>query len=94
MARIEDFHGACRQRWLGSKPAPAPTAPHHEGLRAFLASEAAHGPEHPAVASVVANLLTVYLSRRRDGEVGPLFQRSLTLAEPLLGPRPPDLASS
>ena len=62
--------------------------------RALALAEGSHGPEHPATAGVVGNLLTVYLAQGRYGEAAPLFQRSVTLKERLLGPKHPDLASS
>jgi len=63
-------------------------------LQALHVREQALGPEHPDVASTLANLAVLYRSQGQYEQAEPLFQRALHVREQALGSEHPDVAST
>ena len=51
------------------------------------------GPEHPATATSLNDLATLYYGQGRYAQVEPLLQRALAIREKTLGPEHPNLAT-
>ncbi|MBP2339794.1 tetratricopeptide (TPR) repeat protein [Saccharothrix coeruleofusca] len=62
--------------------------------RALAIGEAAHGPDHPAVATRLSNLALVLRDLGRPAEARPLLERALAIDEAVHGPDHPDVATS
>src|SRR5436190_1454768 len=62
--------------------------------RALAIYEKALGPDHPDVATALANLALSYQSKRDYARAEPLLQRALAIHEKALGPEHPDVAST
>ncbi|MGW4662240.1 tetratricopeptide repeat protein [Streptosporangium sandarakinum] len=65
---------------------------HDLAKRALTIAKAAHGPNHPTVASSLGNLANSLRDLGRPGEAVPLEQRALVIAEAAYGPDHPDVA--
>jgi tetratricopeptide (TPR) repeat protein len=62
--------------------------------RALDAATAAHGPDHPAVATALNNQAAIYRKQGNHAAAEPLYARSLAIREKALGPAHPDVAVS
>jgi Tetratricopeptide repeat len=62
--------------------------------RALTIDEAAHGPEHPAVATSLGNLALVLRDLGEPAAARPLLDRALTITEAAHGPEHPTVAIS
>jgi len=60
---------------------------------AVRAAEAAFGPEHPHLATVLNNLAELYRAQGKYAEAEPLYQRALRIYEKALGPEHADVAA-
>ncbi|MFD4674886.1 FxSxx-COOH system tetratricopeptide repeat protein [Lentzea sp. NPDC058450] len=61
--------------------------------RALTIGEAAHGPDHPSVATRLSNLAAVLRDLGRPADAKPLLERALTIDEAAHGPDHPTIAT-
>ncbi|GGT33132.1 tetratricopeptide repeat protein [Nonomuraea spiralis] len=61
--------------------------------RALAITEAAYGPDHPTVATLLGNLANSFRALGRPGEAVPLEQRALAITEAAYGPDHPTIAT-
>ena len=62
--------------------------------RALAINEKTYGPDHPAVATSLNELASLYKEQGQYARVEPLYQRSLAIYEKVLGPEHPYVATS
>ncbi|MDF5733516.1 MAG: tetratricopeptide repeat protein [Rhizonema sp. PD38] len=62
--------------------------------RSLAIYETVLGPVHPAVATSLNNLASLYLAQKKYQKAEPLYQRSLAIREKVLGPVHPLIATS
>ena len=60
--------------------------------KALEVAEATVDPDHPAVATSLSNLASLYMARANYAEAERLYLRALTIGEKALGPDHPTLA--
>ena len=60
--------------------------------RALESQEAAHGPDHVFIATILHNLAELYVAQRREEEAIPLYKRGLAILENAHGQEHPDVA--
>jgi Tfp pilus assembly protein PilF len=73
--------------YLQSRGEPAAARPLLD--RALTITEAAHGPDHPAVATSLGNLALVLGDLGEPAAARPLLERALTITEAAYGPEHP-----
>jgi len=78
--------------YLRSRGEPAAARPLLE--RALTITEAAHGPEHPDVATSLGNLALALRDLGEPAAARPLLERALTITEAANGPEHPVVATS
>ena len=61
--------------------------------RALAITKAAHGPDHPTVATALNNLAMVLRDLGQPGQAQPLLERALAIDESAYGPGHPDVAT-
>ncbi|MGC5010168.1 FxSxx-COOH system tetratricopeptide repeat protein, partial [Streptosporangium sp. DT93] len=66
---------------------------HDLAQRALAIAKAAHGPDHPIVATLLGNLAVSFWDLGRPGEAVPLFERALAITEAAHGPDHPTVAT-
>ena len=57
-----------------------------------MTQERVLGPEHPHVATVLANLAELYSDEGKYAQAEPLYRRALAIREKVLGPEHPAIA--